>query len=85
MKVLFQIQSGSFKQVYLIFIFKFITRFIIFPVSQDFFSNLPPAITFPEDDIWEVFVTIVRYLITMVITSYFFSMILGPVRILASG
>jgi len=35
-------------------------RFIIFPVSQDFFSNLPPAITFPEDDIWEVFVTIVR-------------------------
>ena len=35
-------------------------RFIIFPVGQDFFSNLPPTICFPEDDIWEVFVTIVR-------------------------
>jgi len=35
-------------------------RFIIFSVNKDFFSNLPPPTIFPQDEIWDVFVTIVR-------------------------
>ena len=36
-------------------------RVIVFPTGLDFLTNLPPNLSIPEDNIWEVFVTVVRY------------------------
>ena len=33
----------------------------MFPTGLDFLTNLPPNLSIPEDNIWEVFVTVVRY------------------------
>jgi len=35
-------------------------RVIVFPTGLDFLSSLPPNLSIPEDNIWEVFVTVVR-------------------------
>jgi len=35
-------------------------RVIVFPTNRDFMSSLPPELSIPEDNIWEVFVTVVR-------------------------
>ena len=35
-------------------------RVIVFPATTDFMSSLPPQLNIPEDNIWEVFVTVVR-------------------------
>jgi len=35
-------------------------RVIVFPTGLDFLTNLPPNLNIPEDNIWEVFVTVVR-------------------------
>ena len=36
-------------------------RVIVFPTTTDFMSSLPPQLNIPEDNIWEVFVTVVRW------------------------
>ena len=36
-------------------------RVIVFPTNRDFMSSLPPELSIPEDNIWEVFVTVVRW------------------------
>jgi len=35
-------------------------RVIVFPTGLDFLTSLPPNLSIPEDNIWEVFVTVVR-------------------------
>ena len=36
-------------------------RVIVFATGLDFMSSLPPNLILPEDNIWEVFVTVVRW------------------------
>merc|ERR1719219_498915 len=35
-------------------------RVIVFPTASDLMSSLPPQLIIPEDNIWEVFVTVIR-------------------------